>query len=106
VYDLLVPGTEAVLLVEAKTIRRDACRQARAALGQLFYYEYFDVSPLYPGKRVLRLLLADRRLSDDLQGFLTKNHVGAVWIPPRGRVGGTELGLASLRQFSPSGGPP
>ena len=105
IYDLLVTGTDTVLLVEAKTIRNDAPRQVRAALGQLFFYEYFDISPLQPGKTVLRLLLTDRPLADDLQGFLTKNKVGAIWIPEHGPAGGTQTGLTYFHQFAPAAKP-
>lgn len=101
VYDLLVTGTEAVLLVEAKTIRNDAPRQVRAALGQLFFYEYFDVSPLHPGKTVLRLVLTDHPIAPDLQAFLTKNQIGALWLPEQATMGGTLTGLAHLGQFAP-----
>jgi len=91
IYDLL--------LVEAKTIRNDARRQVRAALGQLFYYEHFDVAPLHPGKEIRRLALTDRELGEDLQAFLTEHQIGLLWILESGKLGGTELGLAHLRKL-------
>jgi hypothetical protein len=98
-YDLLLVIPKLALLVEAKTIKDDARRQVRAALGQLFYYEYFDVAPLHPEKEILRLALTDRELPQDLQKFLIKHQIGIVWIPEKGKLGGTELGLAHLRQL-------
>jgi len=99
IYDLLLVIPRTVLLVEAKTIRNDSRRQVRAALGQLFYYEYFDVIPLHPDKKILRLVLTDRELPEDLQKFLTKYQIGVVWIPENGKIGGTDVGLAYLRKF-------
>ena len=87
------------MLIEAKTIRNDARRQIRAALGQLFYYEHFDVGPLYLDKEILRVVLTDQELTDDLQAFLTKHRIGVVWILESGRVGGSELALAHLRRI-------
>ena len=99
VYDLLLVGPAAAVLVEAKTIKNDERRQVRMAVGQLFYYEHFDVAPVYPNKRILRVLLTDSMVSEDLQRFLTKHEIGAVWIPTSGLVGGTEMGLANLREI-------
>jgi hypothetical protein len=98
-YDLLLVIPATVLLVEAKTIRADARRQVRAALGQLFYYEYFDVAPIHPDKEIRRLVLTDSELTEDLQKFLTKHQIGVVWIPGGGKVGGSDLGLTHLRKM-------
>ena len=97
IYDLLLVGEETVLLIECKTIRNDARLQVRNALGQILYYEYFDVAPLHPEKRILRLLLTDAALPTALSRFLTDNQIGHVSIARTGEVGGTELGLANLR---------
>lgn len=99
VYDLLLVISGKVMLVEAKTIRSDARRQVRIALGQLFYYEHFDVAPLYPDKEMLRLVLTDQEMGLDLQGFLTKHRTGVVWIPEEGTPGASELGIAHLQSF-------
>ena len=98
-YDLLLVSPQTVLLVEAKTIRADERRQVRAALGQLFYYEHFDVAPLHPDKEILRLVLTDSELTEDMQKFLAKHQIGVVWIPERGTAGGNELGLMHLRKM-------
>jgi hypothetical protein len=98
-YDLLLVVLKLALLVEAKTIRDDARRQVRLALGQLFYYEHFDVAPLHPEKEILRLALTDRELGKDLQTFLTKHQIGVVWILESGKIGGTNLGLSQLRKL-------
>lgn len=101
-YDLLIVGARALLLVEAKTIRDDERLQARLALGQLYFYEHFDIRPLYPDLEVLKLLLTDRPISDDVCEFLTRYEVGVAWIDRNGVVGGTELGLRQLEQFGVS----
>jgi len=90
------------MLVEAKTIRNDARRQVRVALGQIFYYEYFDVAPLHPDKEILRLVLTDEQISTDLQKFLTKHQIGVVWILKDETLGGSELGLTHLRNLGAS----
>jgi len=99
IYDLLLVTPNMALIVEAKTIRNDARRQIRAALGQLFYYEHFDIAPLHPDKQILRLALTDCELGPDMQSFLTKHQIGLVWILESGKIGGTELGLDYLRKF-------
>jgi len=102
IYDLLLVSPETVLLVECKTIRNDARIQVRNALGQIFYYEYFDVAPLHPDKRLLRLLLTDIPLPPDLTRFLTNYQVGHVSITETGAVNGTELALTNLRTLGAS----
>jgi hypothetical protein len=103
VYDLLIVGRDkAVLLVEAKTIRNDERAQVRTGLGQLYYYEHFDVAPLYPNQRVCRLLLTDRPVSADLCEFLTQREVGVVWITDERVAQGSKLGLNHLKQFGVS----
>lgn len=103
VYDLLIVGRDkAVLLVEAKTIRNDERAQVRTGLGQLYYYEHFDVAPLYPNQRVCRLLLTDRPVSADLCEFLTRREVGVVWITDERVAQGSKLGLNHLKQFGVS----
>jgi hypothetical protein len=103
IYDLLiVRGVRGVLLVEAKTIRADERLQVRLALGQLYFYEHFEIRPLYPDAEILKLLLADAPISEDLCEFLTRCEVGVVWMGPDGVAGGTELGLRQLEQFGVS----
>jgi len=98
-YDLLLVVPKLALLVEAKTIRDDARRQVRLALGQLFFYEHFDVAPLHPDKQILRLALTDHELGEDLKMFLTKHQIGVVWILENGKLGGTDVGLEQLRKL-------
>lgn len=100
VYDLLIVGrNKALLLVEAKTIRNDERSQVRIGLGQLYYYEHFDVEPLYPKQKIYRLLLTDRPVSADLCDFLTRCKVGVAWVTDRGMVQGSKLGLNQLKYF-------
>lgn len=98
-YDLLVVAKSAALLVEAKTIRNDERAQVRIALGQLYYYQYFDVAPLYPNHIIKRVLLTDRRLAGDVCEFLTGYEIGVIWMPPDEAWGASDLGLHQLEHF-------
>ena len=98
-YDLLVTANRKALLVEAKTIRNDERTQVRTAIGQLYYYQHFDVAPLFPDHLIMRVLLTDKRLADDVNEFLTACDIGVIWLPPDGKLGGTTIGLRQLKQF-------
>ena len=99
IYDLLIVSARSLLLVEAKTIRDDERLQVRTALGQLYFYERFEVRPVYPETEILKLLLTDRAISRELCEFLTQCKVGVVWVGPDGIPGGTKLGLRQLKKF-------
>lgn len=58
-----------VLLIEAKTLRGDALVQARIALGQLLYYEYFDVRPT-TGDPIIKIVAFDSEPGDQASQFL------------------------------------
>ncbi len=77
-YDLLIAAKKDILLVEVKTIREDASIQMRLGLGQLLYYEHFDVRPAWPQANIHRVLLADRALDPELTGYLDAHEVGVV----------------------------
>jgi hypothetical protein len=99
VYDLLLVFKKIAMLVEAKTIRDDERLQIRLAVGQLYYYEHFEIAPLYKGCEIKRLLLTDTPLDRDLCEFLTTLAIGVIWMPPGGTLGGSDLGLRHLKQF-------
>lgn len=99
IYDLLLVAADTVLLVEAKTIRNDERAQVRIAMGQLYYYEHFDVSPLYPNHEIKRLVLTDRPVTAEVCEFLTEHEIGAIWMPPNADLGGSDLGSRQLKQF-------
>jgi hypothetical protein len=77
-YDLVVVGADTLLLVEVKTIRSDADNQVRLGLGQLLYYEHFDVRPDWPSSHVGRLLVTDSEIDEELKAFLDAHEVGLV----------------------------
>lgn len=77
-YDLVVDGGAELLLAEVKTIRADAENQVRLGLGQLLYYEHFDVRPQWPDFEIGRVLVVDADLDEELQAFLEANDVGLV----------------------------
>jgi hypothetical protein len=98
-YDLILVTPKHIVLVECKTIQNDARLQVRSAFGQLHYYEYFDVSPLYPNREIRRLVLTDSELPRVLREFLTNYRIGHIWIDKDGEKGGTDLGLSYLRDL-------
>jgi hypothetical protein len=98
-YDLLVLMDNRLLLVEAKTIRNDAEQQARTALAQLLYYEYFDVLPAFPKRKILRLFLTDCEIPSRLCKFLREHNVGSVWITEAGTANGDDRGREHLLAF-------
>jgi hypothetical protein len=77
-YDLVVESGADLLLAEVKTIRTDADNQVRLGLGQLLYYEHFDVRPDWPDAPISRVLVVDAELDQELQVFLEANEVGLV----------------------------
>ena len=99
IYDLIAVKPGAVMLVEAKTIRSDDRVQVRIAVGQIYYYEHFEVAPLYPDSEIKRLILTDQALAGELCQFLTACEIGVVWMPPNKLLSGSNLGLHHLEQF-------
>jgi hypothetical protein len=77
-YDLVIAAENQLLLAEVKTIRGDAENQVRLALGQLLYYEYFDVRPDWPTAEVVRLLVVDESLDQELESFVDSHRIGVV----------------------------
>jgi len=98
-YDLLVLATLHALLVEVKTLRSDASHQTRLALGQLLYYDHFDVHPEWPDWALHRVLVVDRELDPDLLAFLDSHSVGALWLRPQGGWAGSDRGVEQVARF-------
>jgi len=97
-YDLAVFSRDKVLLVEAKTLRSDADRQLRLALGQLFYYQYRYEREHFRGHRIFRLVVTDAIPPRYMVKFLEKYNIGAAWLVDRKR-GGSRLGRTYLKAF-------
>lgn len=95
-YDLTIVGPNKVLLIEAKTIRDDEIRQLRAGFSQLAYYEFFLVQPMYPDEEIGKLILTDKKPSEDLIQFLEHYGVGTVWIPTEGTAECSQLAKTVL----------
>ena len=82
-YDLVgVPQDEALplLLWEAKTIDGDAPVQVRLAIGQLAYYEHFEVRPTWPNRAVERIAVFDGAIGEELAVFLGEEGVAAYFL--------------------------
>jgi hypothetical protein len=98
-YDLVADDGSALLLVEVKTIRNDADNQVRLGLGQLLYYEHFDVRPDWPTTDVNRLLVVDGEIDTELEDFLDNHKVGLVVRATDGTWSGTPRARQHLAQF-------
>lgn len=79
-YDALWLPTAAAscYLFEMKTVNNDADHQARAALGQLAYYDYFKVAPRWPDRTVIRCAVFDLDIGPELGAFLEDEGVAAI----------------------------
>jgi hypothetical protein len=101
-YDLAVESGADLLLAEVKTIRTDADNQVRLGLGQLLYYEHFDVRPDWPDATISRLLVVDAELDQELQVFLEANEIGLVCRLPRGIWTASTRAAQALASFGVS----
>ena len=71
-FDIIatVPARGEILLIEAKTIRGDALVQSRIALGQILFYEHFDIQPITEGRTIRRIVAFDDEPGNQVRGFL------------------------------------
>lgn len=79
-FDILASsraGTE-LLLIEAKTMRDDALVQARVALGQLLFYEYFDVRHVAEGRPIRKVVAFDNDPGQEATDFLAAYDVACI----------------------------
>lgn len=67
-----------VLLIEAKTLRNDALIQARIALGQLLFYEFFDIRPIAEGRCIRKVVVFDSEPGQQAREFLTAYDVACL----------------------------
>lgn len=77
-FDILAEFTNRQLLVEAKTVREDGLIQARLALGQLFFYEYFDVAPTALGLAIQKVAAFDSEPGQVARDFLSHYGVSCL----------------------------
>lgn len=90
-FDILAlpPGNAPCLLIEVKTVKDDGLLQARIALGQLLFYEFFDVPTIAPGRVVVRIVVFAGEPGQAARAFLAAYNVncvtlldGAITLPP------------------------
>ncbi|MCY3577579.1 MAG: hypothetical protein OXH53_09740 [bacterium] len=81
-YDLLVESrpNDPIDLIEAKTIHNDSRRQIRTAIGQLFDYEHFVVSPTFPDHTVIKSIVVDDDVDEGLPHFLDALDIGLLLV--------------------------
>jgi hypothetical protein len=101
-YDLVVESGADLLLAEVKTIRTDAENQVRLGLGQLLYYEHFDVRPDWHDAAISRVLVVDAELDQELQVFLEATEVGLVSRLPDGTWTASNRAAQALSNFGVS----
>lgn len=82
-YDLLwlptLPGHGAVLFeMKSITNETDAYARVRHAVGQLSYYEYFNVKPSVGSRKILQVAAFDDDIPKPLVEFLTHEGIGAL----------------------------
>jgi hypothetical protein len=95
-FDLLwVPNdpTRPIVLFEMKTIDDDAAAQVRAAVGQLSWYHYFEVSPEWPDRAVIEVAVVDRDIGSELAAYLASEDIAALLV--------TDLEVAFLNEVEP-----
>ena len=63
-----------------KSIDDDAAAQVRAAVGQLSWYHYFEVSPEWPHRAVIEVAVVDRDLGSDLADYLASEDISALLV--------------------------
>lgn len=103
-FDLLAIKSKTYLLHEVKTVRpnslRDERRRIREAIGQLAYYEYFDVIPkIPPGSRVEKFVVLQREPAAEHVSFLKSKGIGAIWIDSHREIQGDESSLHTIRNL-------
>lgn len=98
-YDLLAASGRKAVLVEVKTFRGDEARQVRIGLGQLLYYQHFDVEPdaAFRDCELDLLLAGDGGISQDLIGLLERHAVGFANFAADGRIEASGRGVRVLR---------
>lgn len=85
-YDVLafIPSRDEFLLIEAKTIRNDGMVQGRLALGQLCYYEYFDIRPVAGSSRITKIAVFNQNPGEQVERFLNAYNVLCFTISTEG----------------------
>ena len=100
-YDLVVDsgGGSPIDLVEAKTIDNDGRSQVRRAIGQLFYYEYFVVTSQFPNRTIVKSVVVDRPVDNELAAFLDSLSVGLLVVTLADVVPENDIGAAIVQRL-------
>lgn len=102
-FDLLVEKNDKVLLHEMKTITEQNERsQVIKAIGQLFYYEYFELPPLLKRDDVgiIKMAVFQKKLKEDAHISLMKSlGIHIYWINEAGEIEGEEESIQFLMDF-------
>lgn len=77
-----IPARGEVFLIEAKTIRNDALAQSRTALGQILFYEYFDVHNMAEGYTIKRVVAFNDEPGDQAREFLDAYGTSCLVVSP------------------------
>ena len=77
-------GADPFLLVEGKTIDGDGPSQIRAAVGQVLFYEFFDVQPLDVTRPVRRCIAVSARVADELAEYATSHETSLILVTEEG----------------------
>lgn len=101
-FDLLIETNGIAVLHEMKTLTDTNERlQVMHAVGQLLYYEYFDVPlEIGLGVRLEKAVVFDRALADRAHmDYLESLGIHVFWTTSAGEIDGTPSGIAFLRNL-------
>jgi len=103
-FDLFVQGRKMGLLHEMKTVDRgnlsDERKRVVEAIGQLAYYEHFDVPEvLAPDSRLFKFVVMQAMRAPAHIRFLEENSMNVLWMSKEGNIEGNEKSLRILKKF-------
>jgi hypothetical protein len=105
-YDLVWLPSDTTLpayLFEMKTVMSDTSAQARRAVGQLSYYEYFHVVPTITDGDVQRVAVFDASIPQELADYLAHEKIAVMTSEPGVELLGlNSLGVSLARLLLPS----
>lgn len=102
-FDLLVERNNTALLHEMKTITDDNERiQVIKAIGQLFYYEFFDLLQSLKNENVeiIKMMAFQRKPNDEMHiDYIRSLGIYVYWINERGEIDGEADSMQFLNNF-------
>jgi hypothetical protein len=103
-FDLFVRIGDTAILHEVKTVKShdpsDERKRVTDAIGQLAYYEHFDIPKvLEPGSRLLKVALFQIAPATEHIEFLRKNGISTIWLSRDGQIQGDKTSMKLLNDL-------